>query len=76
GSGDGADTQSEVPDEQQQKVGGTNEGAGDRPEVPDHEKDDADDDDKNDSEETESDDDGDDFIHPNLLTYRADDQEE
>ncbi|GKA87276.1 hypothetical protein Tco_0808987 [Tanacetum coccineum] len=35
GSSDGADTQSEVPDEQQQKVGGTDEGAGDGPEVPD-----------------------------------------
>ncbi|GJW67564.1 hypothetical protein Tco_0121988 [Tanacetum coccineum] len=35
GSGDGVDTQSKVPDEQQQKVSGTNEGAGVRPEVPD-----------------------------------------
>ncbi|GJW39949.1 hypothetical protein Tco_0065794 [Tanacetum coccineum] len=40
------------------------------------EKDDADDDDKNDSEETELDDDSDDFVHPNLSTYKADDQEE
>ncbi|GKE80850.1 hypothetical protein Tco_1550850 [Tanacetum coccineum] len=35
GSGDRADTQSEVPDEQQQRVTGTNKGAGDKPEVPD-----------------------------------------
>ncbi|GKE26000.1 hypothetical protein Tco_1441384, partial [Tanacetum coccineum] len=35
GSGDGADTQSEVLDEQQKKDGGTDEGAGDKPEVPD-----------------------------------------
>ncbi|GKF88410.1 hypothetical protein Tco_0259287, partial [Tanacetum coccineum] len=35
GSGDGVDTQSKVPDEQQQKVFGINEGAGVRPEVPD-----------------------------------------
>ncbi|GJS85666.1 hypothetical protein Tco_0752207 [Tanacetum coccineum] len=35
GSGDGVDTQSKVPDEQQQKVSSTNEGAGVRPEVPD-----------------------------------------
>ncbi|GJR22578.1 hypothetical protein Tco_0971105 [Tanacetum coccineum] len=35
GSGDRVDTQSKVPDEQQQKVTGTNEGAGVRPEVPD-----------------------------------------
>ncbi|GJS46704.1 hypothetical protein Tco_0596825 [Tanacetum coccineum] len=109
GSGDGADTQSKVPDEQQQKDGGTDEGAGDGPDVPDvpeykseseeeswtfsqgddddddddndehdlnDEKDDADDDDKNDSEETKSDDDGDDFVHPNFSTYKADDQEE
>ncbi|GJS02569.1 hypothetical protein Tco_0319077 [Tanacetum coccineum] len=34
GSGDGVDTQSKVPDEQQQKVTGTNEGAGVIPEVP------------------------------------------
>ncbi|GKA11162.1 hypothetical protein Tco_0690595 [Tanacetum coccineum] len=33
--GDGVDTQSKVPDEQQQKVTGTNEGAGVSPEVPD-----------------------------------------
>ncbi|GKC11875.1 hypothetical protein Tco_1008657 [Tanacetum coccineum] len=107
-SGDGADTQSEVPNEQQQKVSGTYEGAGDRPEVPDvpeykseseeeswtfsqgdddddddndehdleDEKDDEDDDDKNNSEETESDDDRYDFIHLNLSTYKAYDQEE
>ncbi|GKA18903.1 hypothetical protein Tco_0698818 [Tanacetum coccineum] len=35
GLGDGVDTQSRVPDEQQQKVSGTNEGAGVTPEVPD-----------------------------------------
>ncbi|GKC88805.1 hypothetical protein Tco_1149454 [Tanacetum coccineum] len=35
GSGDEVDTQSKVPDEQQQKVTGTNEGAGVTPEVPD-----------------------------------------
>ncbi|GJU52512.1 hypothetical protein Tco_1226226 [Tanacetum coccineum] len=35
GSGDGADLQSKVPDEQQQTLSGTNKGAGDKPEVPD-----------------------------------------
>nr|GEZ16845.1 hypothetical protein [Tanacetum cinerariifolium] len=35
GSGDGVDTHSKVPDEQQQKVFDTNKGAGVRPEVPD-----------------------------------------
>ncbi|GKD19950.1 hypothetical protein Tco_1209108 [Tanacetum coccineum] len=35
GSGDGANTQSEVPDEQQQKDDGTDEGVGDGPKVPD-----------------------------------------
>ncbi|GJS55973.1 hypothetical protein Tco_0629335, partial [Tanacetum coccineum] len=34
-SGDGVDLQSKVPDEQQQTLSGTNEGAGDKPEVPD-----------------------------------------
>ncbi|GKE27862.1 hypothetical protein Tco_1443246, partial [Tanacetum coccineum] len=33
--GDGVDLQSKVPDEQQQTLSGTNEGAGDKPEVPD-----------------------------------------
>ncbi|GJV66183.1 retrovirus-related pol polyprotein from transposon TNT 1-94 [Tanacetum coccineum] len=99
-------TKRKVPDEQQQKDGGTDEGASDGLVVPDvpkykseskeesltfsqvdnddddnhehdlnDEKDDADDDDKNDSEETELDDDDDDFVHPNLSTYKADDQE-
>ncbi|GJS81192.1 hypothetical protein Tco_0747733 [Tanacetum coccineum] len=35
GSGDGVDTLSKVPDEQPQKKSGTDEGAGDKPEVPD-----------------------------------------
>ncbi|GJV94641.1 hypothetical protein Tco_1546218 [Tanacetum coccineum] len=35
GSGDGVDIQSKVPDEQQQTLSGTNEGASDKPEVPD-----------------------------------------
>ncbi|GJS59098.1 hypothetical protein Tco_0653882 [Tanacetum coccineum] len=35
GSGDGVDILSKVPDEQQQTRSGTNEGAGDKPEVPD-----------------------------------------
>ncbi|GKC56566.1 hypothetical protein Tco_1084164, partial [Tanacetum coccineum] len=35
GLGDGVDTHSKVPDEQQQKVTGINKGAGVRPEVPD-----------------------------------------
>ncbi|GJX67292.1 hypothetical protein Tco_0303019 [Tanacetum coccineum] len=66
--GDGVDTHSKVPDKQQQKVTGTDEGASD--------DDDEDDDDKNDSEETESDNDADDFVHPNLSTYQANDLEE
>ncbi|GJT52769.1 hypothetical protein Tco_0978926 [Tanacetum coccineum] len=118
GSGDGVDLQSKVPDEQQQTGSGTNEGAGDKPEVPDvpeyrseseeeswtfsqgeeededddehnndeddeehdsdddnDDNDDEDDDQENDSQRTESDDEGDDFVHPNLSTYIADDQE-
>ncbi|GJS62642.1 hypothetical protein Tco_0657426 [Tanacetum coccineum] len=94
GSGDRVDTQSKVPDEQQQKVTGIDEGAGDRLEVPDVPKYDSEndeefwtfsqDDDEDeketymnvDSEETESNNDGDDFTHPSLSTYKADDQEE
>ncbi|GJW83827.1 hypothetical protein Tco_0156972 [Tanacetum coccineum] len=34
GSGDGVDTQLKVPDEPQQNISGTNEGAGDKPKVP------------------------------------------
>ncbi|GKA93251.1 hypothetical protein Tco_0815237, partial [Tanacetum coccineum] len=108
GSGDGVDILSKVPDEQQQTGSGTNEGAGDKPEVPDvpeyrseseeeswtfsqgkdeeedeehdsdddnDDNDDEDDNKENDSQRTESDDEGDDFVHPNLSTYIADDQE-
>ncbi|GKC92899.1 hypothetical protein Tco_1158341 [Tanacetum coccineum] len=104
GSGDGVDIQSKVYDEQQQNISGTNEGAGDEPEVPDvpeykseseekswtfsqgdddddndehdsrNDNDKEDDDDKNDSEEIKLVDDGDDFVHLNLSTYKADDQ--
>ncbi|GJS16306.1 hypothetical protein Tco_0410778 [Tanacetum coccineum] len=35
GSGDGVDIQSKVPDEHQQNISSTNEGAGNKPEVPD-----------------------------------------
>ncbi|GKC21120.1 hypothetical protein Tco_1023270 [Tanacetum coccineum] len=106
GLGDGVDIQSKVPHEQQQNVSGTNEGAGDKLEVPgvpeyraeseeeswtysqgeddedndkhdsENDNDDEDDDQENVSGETESDNDGDDFVHPNLSTYKADDQEE
>ncbi|GJW54833.1 reverse transcriptase domain-containing protein [Tanacetum coccineum] len=41
-----------------------------------NDNDDEDDDQENVSGEPESDDDGDDFVHPNLSTYKADDQEE
>ncbi|GJV06424.1 hypothetical protein Tco_1344080 [Tanacetum coccineum] len=115
GSSDGVDIQSKVPNEKQQNLSGTNEGAGDKPEVPnvpeyrseseeeswtfsqgeddeendehdseddndehdsENDNDDEDDDQENVSGETESDNDGDDFVHPNLSTYKADDQEE
>ncbi|GKB91165.1 hypothetical protein Tco_0963437 [Tanacetum coccineum] len=105
GSGDGVDIQSKVLDEQQHTISGTNEGASDKPEVPDvseyrseseeeswtfrqgedeeendehdseNNNDDEDDVQENDSGETKSDDDGDNFVHPNLSTYKADDQE-
>ncbi|GJR70650.1 hypothetical protein Tco_0016715 [Tanacetum coccineum] len=108
GSVDGVDIPSKVLDEQQQTRSGTNEGAGDKPEVPDvpeyrskseeefwtfsqgedeeedeehdsdddnNDNDDEDDDQENDSQKTKSDNEGDDFVHPNLSTYIADDQE-
>nr|GEU49904.1 hypothetical protein [Tanacetum cinerariifolium] len=62
-SGDGVDTQSNVFDEKQQKVS-DDEDAEEELEMND------------DSEETESDNDRGDLIHPNLPTYKADDQEE
>ncbi|GKA85015.1 hypothetical protein Tco_0806669 [Tanacetum coccineum] len=115
GSGNEVDIQSKVPDEQQHTLSGTNEGAGNKPEVPDvpeyiseseeesctfsqgeddeendehdseddndehdseNDNDDEDDDQENVSREPESDDDEDDFVHPNLSTYKAYDQEE
>ncbi|GKA36751.1 hypothetical protein Tco_0723316, partial [Tanacetum coccineum] len=113
--GDGVDIQSKVLDEQQHTISGTNEGSGDKPEVPDvpeyksesqeeswtfsqgeddeendkhdskddndehdseNDNDDEDDYQENVSREPKSNDDGDDFVHPNLSTYKADDQEE
>ncbi|GJT45938.1 hypothetical protein Tco_0954653 [Tanacetum coccineum] len=73
GSGDGVDTQSKVPDEQQQKDSGTNEGA-------DEEDADEETDVNDDSDETGSDNDGDDLTHPNLvstlLEYELTEEEE
>ncbi|GJX76649.1 hypothetical protein Tco_0323460 [Tanacetum coccineum] len=70
--GDVVDIQSKVPNEQQHTVSSTNEGAGDKPEVPDVLEY------KSESEEESwtFNDEGDDFIHPNLSTYKADDHEE
>ncbi|GJU06337.1 retrovirus-related pol polyprotein from transposon TNT 1-94 [Tanacetum coccineum] len=81
GSGDGFDIQSKVPDEQQQNISGINEGAGEDDEDNDehdseNNNDDKDDDQENFSGETGSDNDGDDVVHPNLSTYKADNQEE
>nr|GEV89084.1 hypothetical protein [Tanacetum cinerariifolium] len=65
GPGDGVDIQSKVSDEQQQKTFSQDE-------------DDADEetDVNDDCEETVSDNDGDDLTHPNLSTYKVDDEEE
>ncbi|GJS82196.1 hypothetical protein Tco_0748737 [Tanacetum coccineum] len=78
GSGDGVDILSKVPDEQQQTRSGTNKGAGDQPEH-DSDDDNDDNDDEDDDQEaysrkTKSDDSGDDFVHPNLSTYKADEE--
>ncbi|GJS38328.1 hypothetical protein Tco_0563371 [Tanacetum coccineum] len=88
GSGDGVDILSKVPDEQQQTGSGTNEGAGDKPEVPDvpeyrlESKEESwtfsqgEDQESTNYSHDESDDEGDDFVHPNLSTYKADEEEE
>ncbi|GJZ27246.1 putative reverse transcriptase domain-containing protein [Tanacetum coccineum] len=74
GSGNGVDTQSKVPDEQQQIVSGTNkELVSDQSQ--DEEDADKETDVNDDSDETESDNDGDDLTHPILSTYKADDKE-
>ncbi|GJX07293.1 hypothetical protein Tco_0195225 [Tanacetum coccineum] len=81
--GDGVDILSKVPDEQQQTRSGTNKGAGeDEEEDEEHDSDDdnddnddEDDDQEHDSQRTKSDDSGDDFVHPNLSTYKADEEE-
>ncbi|GJY25590.1 hypothetical protein Tco_0400316 [Tanacetum coccineum] len=75
-SGDGVDLHSKVPYEQQQTLSGTNEGAGDDDEESDeHDSANEDDEQQNDSEDSESKDDGDEFIHPTLSTYKADEEE-
>nr|GEX14037.1 hypothetical protein [Tanacetum cinerariifolium] len=70
GSGNGVNTQSKVPDEQQQKVSESWTFS------QDEEDDDEETDVNDDSEETKFDNDGDDLTHPNLSTYKADDEEE
>ncbi|GJY81449.1 hypothetical protein Tco_0494200 [Tanacetum coccineum] len=85
--GDGVDILSKVPDEQVHEKTGTDEGAGDKPEVPDvpehHSNSEEEswtfsdgDDDDDDDDATESDDDGDNITHPKLSTFSTDDQEE
>ncbi|GKB56149.1 hypothetical protein Tco_0912335 [Tanacetum coccineum] len=74
GSGDEVDTLSKVPNKQLQKKSGTDEGAGDKPEVPGVPE-------YNSDSEEESwtfseDDEGDGFVHPNLSTYTPDNQDE
>ncbi|GJT76433.1 hypothetical protein Tco_1043158 [Tanacetum coccineum] len=67
GSGDGVDILSKVPDEQVHEKTCTDEGAGDKPEVPnvpEHHS------------SNKSDDDGDNITHPKLSTFSTDDQEE
>ncbi|GJW71460.1 hypothetical protein Tco_0128377 [Tanacetum coccineum] len=64
GSGDGVDTLLKVPDEQVYEKTGTDEGAGDKPEVPDV------------PEHHSNNDDGDNITHPKLSTFSTDDQEE
>ncbi|GJU04838.1 hypothetical protein Tco_1121268 [Tanacetum coccineum] len=86
GSGDGVDILPKVPNEKVHKKTGTDEGAGDKPKVPDvpehHSNSEeeswtfSDDDDDDEDDATESDDDGDNINHPKLSTFLTDDQEE
>ncbi|GJZ69635.1 hypothetical protein Tco_0633185 [Tanacetum coccineum] len=82
GSGDGVDILSKVPDEQVHEKTSTDEGAGDKPEVPEHHSNSEEeswtfsDGDDDDDDATESDDDGDNITHPKLSTFLTDDQEE
>ncbi|GKF17740.1 hypothetical protein Tco_0062658, partial [Tanacetum coccineum] len=71
---DRVDTQSKVPDEQQQKVTESDEESWTFSQ--DEEDADEETDVNDDSDETESDNDGDNLTHPNLSTYKAGDQEE
>ncbi|GJS40764.1 hypothetical protein Tco_0565807 [Tanacetum coccineum] len=64
GSGDGVDILSKVPDEQVHEKTCTDEGAGNKPEVPDVPK------------HHSNNDDGDNITHPKLSTFSTDDQEE
>ncbi|GJU86665.1 hypothetical protein Tco_1294211 [Tanacetum coccineum] len=83
-SGSGAGDKPEVPDvpeyrSESEEESWTFSQGEDEEENDEHDSandnDDEDDDQENDSGETESDDDGDNFVHPNLSTYKADDQE-
>ncbi|GJY13424.1 hypothetical protein Tco_0382733 [Tanacetum coccineum] len=84
GSCNGVDIQSKVLDEQQHTVSGEDDEENNEPDSEDdndehdseNDNDDEDDDQDNVSREPESDDDEDDFVHPNLSTYKAYDQEE
>ncbi|GKA40626.1 retrovirus-related pol polyprotein from transposon TNT 1-94 [Tanacetum coccineum] len=76
GSGDGVDLQSKVPDEQQQTLSGTNERAGNKPEVPDVPEYRSESEEESWIEDSESEDDEDEFVHRTLSTYKADEEEE
>ncbi|GJR71015.1 hypothetical protein Tco_0017080 [Tanacetum coccineum] len=88
GSGDGVDIQSKVPNEQQQNISGTNEGAGDEPEVldvPEYKSESeeeswtfsqGDDDDDNDEDDLEEDNDDEDDDHENDRRRKANDDDE
>ncbi|GJT16008.1 hypothetical protein Tco_0874714, partial [Tanacetum coccineum] len=78
GLGDGVDILSKVPDEQQQTGSGEDEEEDKEHDSDDDndDNDDKDDDQENDSQRTKSDDEGDYFVHPNLSTYKADEEEE
>ncbi|GKF86472.1 hypothetical protein Tco_0254299, partial [Tanacetum coccineum] len=84
GSGDGVDIQSKVPDVPEYRSDNEEESwtfsqGEDEEENDEHDSanniDEEDDDQENDSGETELDDDRDNFVHPNLSTYKADHQE-
>ncbi|GJT26965.1 hypothetical protein Tco_0907240 [Tanacetum coccineum] len=75
GSGDGVDTLSKVPAEQPQKKSDNEEESWTFSDSDDDDDVNEESDAHDDSDENETNDEGDDYVHPNLSTYKTDDQD-